>query len=95
MPTSLSEATLGALLDRLTPANQAVNARYPGASAARQPVHSVYGGAQLFSADTSVRLGELARAAFAEYAPDCVTFARALGLPGADRLPDADAARAL
>ena len=32
--------------------------RYPGDRAARQPVHTVYGGAQLFKAETTSRLGE-------------------------------------
>ena len=61
--------------------------RYPGENGRRQPVHTVYGGAHLFRADTAARLGELALASLEEYAPDAFTFARAVGLPGAGALP--------
>jgi citrate lyase beta subunit len=54
--------------------------QYPGASAARQPVHTVYGGAHLFRADSARRLGDLALRALAEYAPDGQTLASLLGL---------------
>jgi hypothetical protein len=50
-------------------------ARYPGESGARQPVHTVYGGAHLFTADTARKLGELALRALETYAPDAATFA--------------------
>ena len=61
--------------------------RYPGETGRRQPVHTVYGGAHLFQANTAGRLGQLARETLQEYAPDAVTFARAVGLPGAEKLP--------
>jgi citrate lyase beta subunit len=53
---------------------------YPGESGDRQPVHTFYGGAQLFKADTAVKLGVLARAALDEFAPDGATLAHALDL---------------
>ena len=56
--------------------------RYPGESARRQPVHTVYGGAHLFKSDTAPRLGTLAMRSFETYAPDAQTFAQALELPG-------------
>ena len=37
--------------DALRDANLAFAAHYPGEAGARQPVHTVYGGAQLFTAD--------------------------------------------
>ena len=40
-------------LDALGAANRAFARRYPGDRAARQPVHTVYGGAQLFKAETT------------------------------------------
>jgi citrate lyase beta subunit len=43
-------------------------------------VHVVYGGGHLFRADTAARLGEVARSALAEYAPDPATLDQALGL---------------
>lgn len=49
--------------------------RYPGESADRQPVHTVYGGADLFRPATAGRLGEIARRFLDEYAPDAETLA--------------------
>jgi hypothetical protein len=46
----------------------------------RQPVHVVYGGADLFKSDTTSKLGTLAERALAEYAPDAATLAEALGI---------------
>jgi hypothetical protein len=51
-----------------------------GDSAARQPVHTVYGGAQLFKAETPVRLGVLALELIRTYTPDAASFAKCLGL---------------
>jgi citrate lyase beta subunit len=53
----------------------------------------VYGGAQLFRADTAKRLGELALAALDRHAPDAFSFAQAVQLPGWDTLPKSAAAR--
>jgi citrate lyase beta subunit len=50
-----------------------------GESAERQPVHTVYGGAHLFRADTAPRLGSRALEALERYAPDAATLANALG----------------
>jgi citrate lyase beta subunit len=46
----------------------------------RQPVHVVYGGAQLFKLDTTRKLGALAERALAEYARDAAAFAEVLGI---------------
>lgn len=62
----------------------------------RQPVHTVYGGAHLFKGDTAKKLGGLAIRALDAYAPDAVTFARAVGLAGSAVLPaDTAAGRAI
>ncbi|HUF04885.1 MAG TPA: aldolase/citrate lyase family protein [Aridibacter sp.] len=53
-----------------------------------QPVHVLYGGADLFSEETPEKLGRLAVRSLAANAPDLVTFAKALWLKGADSLPD-------
>ncbi len=82
------------VLARLGAANRAFAADYPGDPIDRQPVHTVYGGAHLFGADTIAKLGAGARRSLEEYAPDFSTFARALGLPGADKLPSVPAERA-
>jgi len=47
----------------------------------------VYGGAHLFKADSAVRLGALARRSLDQFAPDFIAFAKALDLPGSNRLP--------
>lgn len=66
--------------DALGVANRRIAAQYPGDRTARQPVHTVYGGAQLYRAETTRRLGEAARRALDAYATDADDFARALGL---------------
>jgi len=44
-------------------------------------VHTVYGGAHLFKADTAVRLGQLAMRSLEQFAPDAEAFGSALDLP--------------
>jgi len=66
--------------DALEDANRAYTALHPGDPPARQPSHVVYGGGQLFRADTAARLGEVARRALEEHAPDAAALDRALGL---------------
>lgn len=46
----------------------------------RQPVHTVYGGAQLFALDTTAKLGAIALRTLREHAPDAATLAAAIGL---------------
>jgi len=77
----LTEKLPATIFEKLRLANAAVNARYPGESPARQPVHVVYGGAHLFKANTAKRMGEIALAALREYAPDAASLATAIGLP--------------
>lgn len=63
----------------LAAANRAFSARYPGPTPERQPVHTVYGGAQLFRADTVSRLGNLALESMQGYGRDPVEFALGVG----------------
>jgi len=88
MKTSLSDSSVGDLSARLSKANNAFAGSYPGEIGKRQPVHTVYGGAHLFKSDSASRLGALARRSLDQFAPDFVVFAKALGLPGADDLPE-------
>ncbi len=88
MKRSLPPESLRDIAEQLSIAHAAFQNGYPGASGRRQPVHSVYGGAHLFRANTAQRFGELALRALDEYAPDFVAFAKAMSLPGAERLPD-------
>ncbi len=47
----------------------------------RQPIHVVYGGAQLFKAETPARLGTLALELIRNYTPDASSFAACVVLP--------------
>ena len=53
---------------------------HPGDPPTRQPVHTVYGGADLFRADTAGRLGDIAIRSLDTWAPDPATLADAIGL---------------
>lgn len=70
----------GADPDELTLANREFTLRFPGERAARQPVHTVYGGGHRFRADTVPRLGRLALEAVEEYGGEPEEFAAAVGL---------------
>ena len=87
MKTSLSDSTIQSALRILDGPSAAFARHYLGETGRRQPVHVVYGGAHLFRAGISKRLGEVALRTVEEFAPDAFTFARALGLPGAEALP--------
>jgi hypothetical protein len=88
MKTSLSDNLLLDLAARLARANNDFAGSYPGETGKRQPVHTVYGGAHLFKSDSAARLGALARRSLDQFAPDFLSFAKAIGLSGADQLPD-------
>ena len=75
------------ILSKLSKANHAFEKQYLGKSLMRQPVHTVYGGAHLFKADTAKKIGTLAINSLRDFAPNFVMFARALALEGADTLP--------
>jgi hypothetical protein len=77
---STTRSTIENLDRKLAPAFEELARRYPGDPEERQPVHTVYGGAQLFKSDTTQRLGTLALRALQEYAPDARTFGEAIGL---------------
>jgi citrate lyase beta subunit len=81
MKTTLESGAFINATEELSKANAAFQLSYPGDAGRRQPVHTFYGGAHLFRADASERLGALARKALADYAPDAAGFAAALGLP--------------
>lgn len=88
MKASLSPESLREITGRLSAANAEFTTHYPGETGKRQPVHTVYGGAHLFKADSADRLGALARRALDQFAPDYLAFARAVDLPGSDQLPE-------
>jgi citrate lyase beta subunit len=80
--TSLPAKKLAKALERVDRAQARVARRYPGDSGARQAVHTVYGGAHLFNAETCGKLGELALRALDRYAPEPHAFAEAIGVRG-------------
>lgn len=82
MTTTISQESMQEITRELRSSLAAFASRYPGESARRQPVHTVYGGAHLFKSDTAPRLGTLAMRSFETYAPDAQTFAQSLELPG-------------
>src|SRR5438045_9595480 len=88
MSISLPPDVVRQLTVALQEANQELAIKYPGESGRRQPVHTVYGGAHLFKSDSAARLGALARRSLDQFAPDFMSFAKAIGLGGADQLPE-------
>ncbi|MFD2784598.1 DUF6986 family protein [Hymenobacter rubripertinctus] len=87
MKLSIPETDKTQLLDALGAANLQFQRVYPGDRPDRQPVHTVYGGANLFKADTCVRMGDIALHNLRTYAPTFVELARVLELRGHEHLP--------
>lgn len=83
MPTTLSPDSTRALLERLAQENRLFSVHQPGDDGARRPVHVVYGGAQLFKANTAAKFGQLALTTLGEHLPDARAFADTLGLGAA------------
>src|SRR5687768_17619352 len=81
---SLTSRDLQPVLRDLRKVNTAAARAWPGEPEDRQPVHTVYGGAHLFRADSARKLGALALSALEEYAPDAATLASALGIEGGE-----------
>ena len=95
MKRSLAPESLKDIFAPLQRAHEAFALRYPGPRGDRQPVHTVYGGAHLFRADTAKRLGEKALQSLDEYAPDFVAFAKAIDLACVHHLGESPDAAAL
>jgi citrate lyase beta subunit len=79
--TTLTPEQVAPLRSRLQKANSEFVRRFPGESTRRQPVHTVYGGAQVFRFDISPKLGALALQALEEFAHTPDVLGRALDLP--------------
>lgn len=77
---SLTSGDLEPIFSDLRETHAAIDQAWLGDPGSRQPVHTVYGGAQLFRSDTPRKLGALASRALDDYAPDAASFAAALGL---------------
>lgn len=84
MKRSLTPEKMKSIIEELSAANARFEKVYPGESTGRQAVHTVYGGAHLFSAGLAKKLGQSALKALEENAPDGKALAKALGEAGAD-----------
>ena len=78
--TSIPNPRLDAILLQLAGANRAPAQDSPGTASEWQPVHTVYGGAHLFTSDVAAKLGAQALKVLDEYAPDPDGLARAFDL---------------
>src|SRR3954470_4049513 len=78
MKTSLNPDTIRSFGSQLKAVNDSQALLYPGNSGARQPVHTVYGGAHLFKSDTTRRLGELALRSLSQYGENSAEFWKAI-----------------
>jgi citrate lyase beta subunit len=78
------------LLSSLKIANLQFQQVYPGDKPDRQPVHTVYGGANLFKSDTCVKMGNIAIKNLLTYAPNFVVLADVLQLQGYLNLPSSE-----
>src|SRR5436853_3808161 len=84
--TSLGPDEIGTISAALSDANKAFMRSYPGESNRRQAVHTVYGGAHLFRADSAQKLGTVALRSLDEYAPDAKTLAAAIGIDASEKI---------
>lgn len=80
MSISISSEQKKQLFDKLSVANSSFQKIYPGDRIERQPVHTLYGGANLFKYDAAKTLGERALEIFNAYAPDSNSFGKIFGI---------------
>ena len=88
MNFSIADIEKEILLNSLRTSNLKFQQTYPGDKPDRQAVHTVYGGANLFKADTCVKMGDIALKNLLTYSPDFVTLAKVLKFDGHEDLPD-------
>jgi citrate lyase beta subunit len=81
--TTIPPSAMHTIVDTVATGNVRAAGQFPGDSAKRQPVHTVYGGAHLFKADTGQKLGAIARRMLADYAPNASTVADVFGCTSA------------
>lgn len=91
MKLSIPQTEKDAVFQDLKIANTAFNMLYPGEIIQRQPVHTVYGGANLFKADSTQRMGRNALQSLLTNAPNFAILAKVLQIKGHETLPDTDA----
>lgn len=92
-PTNIATSLAPAFLERMRSSVRLIMepdelARRFGGQRQGQPLHTVYGGADIFKSGSAAKLSQLALSCLSTYAGDWATFCRALKLPGHERLPD-------
>ncbi|MFT3678708.1 MAG: aldolase/citrate lyase family protein [Ferruginibacter sp.] len=87
MNLSITDAEKESLLGTLGTANLKFQKVYPGDKPDRQPVHTVYGGANLFKSDTTNKMGDIALKSLQTYAPNFVVLANVLKLENHEHFP--------
>ncbi len=87
MKLTLTEAIQTPILDELKLANLAYQQIYCGDLPDRQPVHTVYGGANLFTHDIAAKMSKAALQSFKTYAPNFAVLAQVLKLKNWEHLP--------
>src|SRR5689334_9325306 len=90
MNFSIADIEKEILLNSLGTANKKFQQIYPGDKPDRQAVHTVYGGANLFKADTCVKMGAIALKSLQTYAPNFAVLADTLQFSGFIELPSSD-----
>jgi citrate lyase beta subunit len=78
--TTIPAAAIDHITAALAGANHIVNEQFPGDAPTRQPVHTVYGGAHLFTSDITRKFGSVALNTLQEYAPTPALFADAVAM---------------
>ena len=90
MKLTIPQSEKESVFQDLKIANAAFNLLYPGEIIQRQPVHTVYGGANLFKADSTQKMGKNALNNLLTYAPNFAILARVLKIKGFETLPETD-----
>jgi citrate lyase beta subunit len=93
MDLSISKDNKSQIFGDLKVANATFNKIYRGDREDRQPIHTVYGGANLFKSNTTQVLGSIALKSLLHYAPNFIEFGKAFQLNGHESFPSNDDAQ--
>src|ERR1051326_7055013 len=86
MKQGLQPNDIETIITTLSEANRTFMRHYPGESNRRQAVHTVYGGAHLFRADSAQKLGVVALRSLDEYAPNAKMLGGAIGIDASEKI---------
>jgi citrate lyase beta subunit len=87
MNLSISPSKKEQIFSKLREANLDFQKTYLGDRPDRQPVHTIYGGANLFKFNTAGFLGEKALQSLLTYTPNFAVFGKVFHLKGSEKLP--------